>query len=101
MRKIYISNWLDKEPAGMTTPVEVFFSFHAEEAHPFPSKEEAQRQRTIFDSFNVRVDWTEDGSEYVCKFQVEEYPPQAFVLFCDGPFVFKATGSKASVAKIT
>jgi hypothetical protein len=95
MGRVYVVGCRDRERVGMRTPVDVYLTFRAEEAHSSRSREEAQRQCPIFDDYRVRVSWTEDGEEYVCKFQVEEHSPQAFLLFCDGPFVFRATGSKA------
>jgi hypothetical protein len=90
MLRIYVTDWRDKETHGRTTPVEVFFSFQAEEAHAWHSKEQAQSLCRDFDSYEVKVDWTEDGEKYLCKdFLVEERSPGQFVLFCDGPFTFK------------
>ena len=98
MKRVYIAAWQDKKPVGMITPVEVVFVFKPEEAHTWPSKEQAQSQcETFFNACGVTVDWTDDGSEFVCKFQVEEHSPRAFVLFCEAPFVFKATGAKPKV----
>jgi hypothetical protein len=98
MKRIYISDWQDRKPVGMRTPVDVFFVFKPEEAHAWPSREQARTEcEMYFNPYGVSVDWTEDGSEYVCKFQVEEHSPRAFVLFCDGPFVFKAQGAKPKV----
>jgi hypothetical protein len=94
MRKAYITDWRDKATTGMKTPVEVFFTFAAEEAHPWPSKEHAQSLCAEFDSYGVKVPWAE-GGDYVCKgFQVEERSPRQFLIFCEGPFTFKATGEK-------
>ena len=98
MKRVYIAGWHDKKPVGMITLVEVVFVFKPEEAHSWPSEEQAQGQcETFFNMCGVTVDWTEDGSEFVCKFQVAEHSPQAFVIFCDGPFAFKATGAKPKV----
>lgn len=98
MRRAYIAGWRDKESVGMRTPVEVFFGFRAEEAHAWPSEEEAQRHCPFFDSLHVRVSWAE-GGEHICKgFQVEEHSPRQFLIFCDGPFTFTAAGSRAKLA---
>jgi hypothetical protein len=72
MRKAYIPDWRDKANEGMRTPIEVFLTFVAEEAHLWPSKEHAQSLCTEFNSYRVKVPWAEDG-DCVCKgFQVEE-----------------------------
>ena|SRR5579872_6451450 len=94
MQRIYINGWRDKEPTGIKTPVEVSFTFKAEEAHAWPSEEQANRLCPVFDSYDVKVDWTEDGEQFICKFKVEELTPRAFVLFCEGPFISKANGCK-------
>jgi hypothetical protein len=95
MLRAYITGWQDRESEGMRTPVEVTFSFKPEEAFSWPSRESAQLACPIFDSYRVVVSWAK-GGEYVCKdFRVEERSPREFLIFCDGPFTFKATGSKA------
>lgn len=87
MKRAYILGCRDRESVGARTPVDVFFTFQAEEALTFLSKDEAQRQCEIFDSFWIRVEWAENG-QYVCKdFQVEERSPAEFVIFCDGPLL--------------
>lgn len=89
LRRAYVSGWKDKEPSDGQIPVEVTFSFRAEEAHYWPSNESAQRNCDLFRSYGVNVDWSE-GGDYVCnEFQVEEVSPGRFVLFCEGPFVNK------------
>ena len=60
-RRAYITAWRDRETIGMRTPVDVFFSFGAEEAHPWPTKEQALSQCPIFNSYEVKVDWAESG----------------------------------------
>jgi len=94
MQRAYISGWQNLEPEGASTLVEVTFSFKSEEAFAWPSKESAQNSCPLFDSYRVVVDWAK-GGEYVCKdFQVEERSPREFLIFCGGPFTFKAMGSK-------
>ncbi len=95
--RAYITGWRDKDSIGARTPVEVNFSFRPEEANAWPSKEAAQSACSVFDSYAIRVEWAE-GGPYVCKnFQVEELVGSpGFVIFCDGPFTFKATGSKVA-----
>lgn len=89
MERIYVRGCLDRETFGRTTKVAVYFTFHAEEAATLPSKELAQNQCPIFDSYGIEVPWAE-GGPYVCKdFKVEERSPGQFVIFCDGPFTFK------------
>jgi hypothetical protein len=96
-RRAYITGWQDKKSVGERTPVEVTFSFRAEDAHFWPSKQAAQRLCPEFDAYEITVDWAEGGL-YVCKdFRVEKRTePPGFVIFCDGPFTFKATGSKVA-----
>ena len=95
MKRVFITGWRDEESIGARTPVEVNFSFRADEAHPWPSKEAAQSACSDFNSYAVMVDWAE-GGHYVCKnFQVEELVgSRGFVVFCDGPFTYKGIGSK-------
>jgi hypothetical protein len=84
------------ESVGARTPVEVTFSFRAEEAHSWPSKQAAQTACSIFAAYDITVAWAE-GGPYVCKaFQVEERAgAMDVVIFCEGPFTFKATGPKS------
>jgi len=72
MKRIYISDWQDRKPVGMRTPVDVFFVFKPEEAHAWPSREQARTEcEMYFNPYGVSVDWTENGSEYVCKFHLK------------------------------
>ncbi len=90
IRRIYITGWYDKETLGMRTPVEVTFSFNPEEAHAWPSREVAESQCPVFDSYGVKVPWAA-GGEYVCKdFQVAGRDSGEFIIYCDGPFSYRA-----------
>ena|ERR1022692_1866019 len=89
MGRVYVVGCRDRERVGMRTPVDVYLTFRAEEAHSWRSREEAQRQCPIFDDYRVRVSWTEDGEEYVCKFQVEEHSPASIPSLLRWPFRFQ------------
>ena len=59
------------------TPVEVTFTFRAEGALSWSSKNDAQRLCPIFDASGLKSG-----------------PAPSFVIFCGGPLRFKATVSK-------
>jgi hypothetical protein len=96
MRKAYITNARDLPgTGGGSTPVEVNFTLNPEHAASWTTREQAQHTCRVFDSYNIRVSWAEDGG-YVCKdFQVEERSPQQFVIFCEGPFTLTLESKSA------
>jgi len=90
-KRVYVVRSEDLEPSGIAMPVRIFFSFHIEEACPWPTKEQAQNGCQALDSLGVVVTgWVEGGGEFVCKnFGVDQRESGQCVVFCEGPFTYR------------
>ena len=86
MSKVYVGQWKARvEPPEERHKVDVWFCSRAESAATFDTKESAQYDRALLQSFNVTIDVPNGLKQHCEGFAVEQWSDQ-FVIFCEAPF---------------
>lgn len=89
MPKAYVIGY-ESRPKHEVGTVDVDFAARPEKAHDWGTKEEAQSQCKLLESFQIKMGIPlTKGRFHVCKgFQVDEWESGKFVVFCEVPFTF-------------
>ena len=92
MIKGYIRGWKEKQDPDLEThkfgrEMDVFFDHRPNEAAWWKTREDAERDKHIFENWRIAIPSSE-GGVYICKnFEVEEAGPSRFVIYCIAPFL--------------
>ena len=93
MAKMYVRGWRDREEPEEErllrgrSLVDMSFDHTPEEVAVWSTRQSAEGDCAIFESWQVVIP-AAGGGTHICKdFQIEERAPGEFVAFCDAPFV--------------
>jgi hypothetical protein len=87
MAKGYIHRWQPREDYSKSLITDVWFDSRPEYGAIWDTKEEAEIDCRLFDSYSITIPSTQ-GDNYTCKqFTVEARKSGGFVIFCDAPFI--------------
>jgi len=84
MVKGYRRGWEpSKKPYDKT---DFLFTANPDKAYPWSSKEQAESECGMFDSYRIEIP-SAFGGTHICKgFKAEEPKSDEFVIFCEAPF---------------
>jgi hypothetical protein len=96
MLKGYITGWKEREKPEEHHIVDLGFDHRPEKAACWPTREQAENDCAIFDHWQIVIP-SADGGTHICKgFKVEKRAPGEFVVFCEAPFILKASGESTA-----
>jgi hypothetical protein len=88
-RKANIRRWeRDKDGENIT----YWFCEFAKDAARWETMVAAQNARSVL-NIGVTIPSCQGGTHGIRNFDVEEFPPDHYVIFCHGPFIYVACGS--------
>jgi hypothetical protein len=92
--KGYVHHWkVDDSPDKRG--IDYSFDSDAESVAVWASKEEADIDCRLFDRQNIRIPSALGGYHVCSNFRSEERRPGEFVIFCEAPFIRKASAGAA------
>jgi hypothetical protein len=87
MAKGYVAGWKNAVEPHRQYMKDYWFTSTPEKAAYWTDREEAERDLPLFENGSIVIPSSLGGVHTLHGFHVEEFPPDKFVIWCDGPFI--------------